>query len=217
MKAKEFKDFIATFANVLREAGANDQAEGWHCLATIFEAKPGANVADICKALTSMERPESGPGSRVAQFIRLVPAVESWFAKHGKKAVVDDLKRIASTLSRFSDIPVEAFVQAAVAKLQQHPQEKAKSQPKIPSAELVLSHLKNLQSAVGDEIRFPEVFSALKQDKRIRVAEAKQLAREFAELNAKTKGEAFDLIWHRHASVVGSRARARATAGRTAA
>ena len=53
--------------------------------------------------------------------------------------------------------------------------------------------------------------------KELKLPAAKKVAAAFAKGKAKTKGEALDLIWSRHASLLGTAARARATGGRTAA
>lgn len=218
MKSNDFKDFIALFAQMLREAGADDQADGWATLAHVFGVKPTANVADICKVLSSVERVNDGSGSKLAHLVRLIPAIENCFAKYSKKALFDDLKRVAIAIAPFSDVSVQAYAQAAIARLQEPPKSKpGKQQPAMPATELVEAYLQRLQSALGDEARFPEVFDSLKKDKAIKVTEAKLLARAFADLNAKSKGDALELIWLRHDSALGARARARATGGRTAA
>lgn len=217
MKAKDFKDFITAFAQMLSEARAYDQADAWAAFARIFDVKPGANVSDICKVLPSVEHTENGSGPSLAHLVRLIPTIEYCFSKHSKKALFDDLRRVANALAPFSEVSVESYVGAAVARLQEPPRSKTAKHTAVPAAELVEAYLRELQSALGDEIRFPEVFAALKKDKGIKVTEAKQLALAFADLNAKSKRDALELIWLRHASVVGARARARATAGRTAA
>ena len=75
----------------------------------------------------------------------------------------------------------------------------------------------SLEEALGDELRFAEAFQALKNDKLVTHAEAKRLSKAFAKEAAKSKSVAFDLIWARHAALVGSRARQQANTGRTAA
>jgi len=217
MKSQDFKDFVTLFAQMLREAGAHNQADSWAMFAHVFEVRPTANVADVCKVLSTIERTNDDSGPKIAQLVRLIPAIENCFAKHSKKALFDDLKRVADVIAPFSEISLGAYVQAAIARLQEAPKSKSAKQPSVPAAELVEVHLQRLRSAVGDEVRFPEVFDALKNDKSVKVAEAKQIALAFADLNAKSKRDALELIWLRHASAVGARARARATAGRTAA
>ena len=218
MKAKDFGDFLETFAKMLDAAGAGQQASGWRTLLKIFEAKPAVNVADICKALASLQRPDTGTGAPVRLLINLVPAIESCFGKHAKKSLIDDLKRVASALAPFADVSIQAYADAAVTHISVPAKPKRPpAQPKVPTAELVQRYKHDLQAALNDEARFSEIFSGLKRDKAIKTDEAKQLARAFTGVNPKSKGDALELIWGRHAAIVGAGARARATGDRTAA
>ena len=218
MKAKDFGDFLKTFANLLDAAGAGEQASGWRTLLPIFELKPAANVADTCRTLSSLQRPDTGTGMPVRLLINLVPAIEASIGKHAKKALIDDLKRVMSVLAPFADVSIHTYAKAAIAHLSVPAKpRRTPTQPNVSTTELVQKYKDDLVAALNDEVRFPEIFNALKRDKAIKVAEAKQLARAFVDMNAKSKGDALELIWGRHAAILGSRARARATGDRTAA
>jgi len=77
------------------------------------------------------------------------------------------------------------------------------------------TYVQELEAALHDNARFTEIFNRV--DKELKLPAAKKVAAAFAKGKAKTKGEALDLIWGRHASLLGTAARARATGGRTAA
>jgi hypothetical protein len=67
------------------------------------------------------------------------------------------------------------------------------------------------------KVAFAKAFDAVKMDKNLKALELKRLARDFSGRSAKTKAEALDLIWDRHASLVGAANKNRNTGGRTAA
>jgi hypothetical protein len=108
-------------------------------------------------------------------------------------------------LALYAGFSISNFADAAVARLS------------WTSADLVAHYLRRLEKSLGDESAFLEVFNSLKKDTAIKAAEAKQLARAFAKASAKSKDDALDRIWSRHASLIGVGARARATGGRTSA
>src|SRR5690606_18825211 len=160
--------------------------------------------------------PSGGSGPTIKELVSLIPSIKSCFARQAKKSLIDDLTRLSETLSPFSDATIEGFVQAALEALSR-PKKARATQSSVPSEELVEKYRRELLAALGDEVRFPEIFEALKRDKAVRVSEAKELASRIADITTKTKKEALIAIWDRHAAVLGQRARARATGNRTAA
>jgi hypothetical protein len=216
MKARDFGDFISTFADLLHDASADRQSEAWRSLVPVFQASPSANVSELCKIIRTMEMPSGGSGPTIKELVSLIPSIKSCFARQAKKSLIDDLTRLSETLSPFSDATIEGFVQAALEALSR-PKKARATQSSVPSEELVEKYRRELLAALGDEVRFPEIFEALKRDKAVRVSEAKELASRIADITTKTKKEALIAIWDRHAAVLGQRARARATGNRTAA
>jgi hypothetical protein len=118
----------------------------------------------------------------------------------GKKPLGDDISRLAEALRPFGYLRAAAFADAAVARL---------------SPWSIETYVEELEAALHDNARFTEIFNRV--DKELKLPAAKKVAAAFAKGKAKTKGEALDLIWGRHASLLGTDARARATGGRTAA
>jgi hypothetical protein len=117
-----------------------------------------------------------------------------------KKPLGDDISRLAEALRPFGYLRAAAFADAAVAQL---------------SPWSIETYVQELEAALHDNARFTEIFNRV--DKELKLPAAKKVAAAFAKGKAKTKGEALDLIWSRHASLLGTAARARATGGRTAA
>jgi hypothetical protein len=78
-------------------------------------------------------------------------------------------------------------------------------------------YLKSLESALQSEVEFPRVYKALVADTRIGTEEMKAIARKFTLHPAKSRRHALELIQDRHTSLMGARAREKATGGRGAA
>lgn len=216
MKAKDFKDFLKTFSDMLDQAGAGEQATGWRALLPIFEVSPSKNVGDVCKALAGVERRGRSDGPAIRCVTALLPAMEHCFDRIAKKTLTDDLKRFAKALAPFETWAVSDLTSAVVARLSQ-------SKTVLPRASgaidlnVVRKYLRRLEDTLGDDPGFTALLAALKKDREVKTPEAKQLARDFSKGAAKSKADAFDLIWGRHESLVGARARAKAIAGRTPA
>ena len=199
MKAKEFAAFLSAFAEMLGEAGASPQSEAWHAVARIFAAKPSAQVSDVCEVLGTIKSPGGTGGPTLQSAIALAPSMRRCIGL-AKKALGDDISRLAEALRPFGYLRAAAFADAAVARL---------------SPWSIETYVQELEAALHDNARFTEIFNRV--DKELKLPAAKKVAAAFAKGKAKTKGEALDLIWGRHASLLGTAARARATGGRTAA
>jgi hypothetical protein len=199
MKAKEFAAFLSAFAEMLGEAGASPQSEAWHAVARIFAAKPSAQVSEVCEVLGTTKSP-GGTGSPTLQSaIALAPSMRECIGL-AKKSLGDDINRLAEALRPFGYLRAAAFADAAVARL---------------SPWSIETYVQELAAALHDSTRFTEIFNRV--DKELKLPAAKKVALAFANGKAKSKGDALDLIWGRHASLLGTAARARATGGRTAA
>lgn len=216
MKAKDFAQFVGTFSDVLAAAGANEAAKAWQTLLPIFSIKPTANVSTICKAIDGMSCSSHHTGIHLQRVIGLIPALERCLATAAKKAMVDDLKLLGKTMAPFAHVSVSTFADVAVARMQL-PATKGRNRKAEPGVDIVQKYLRRLEQTLGDEPGFAEVFATMKKDAAVKAADAKKLSKEFAGKAATSKTQAFDLIWKRHASLMGARADAEATAGRTAA
>jgi hypothetical protein len=199
MKAKEFAKFLSAFAEMLGEAGASPQSEAWHAIARIFEAQPSAQGSDVCEVLGTIKSPGATGSPTLQSAIALVPSMRRCIGL-AKKALADDISRLAEALRPFGYLRAAAFADAAVARL---------------SPWSIETYVQELEAALHDSARFTEIFNRV--DKELKQPAAKKIALAFAKGKAKSKGDALDLIWGRHASLLGTAARARATGGRTAA
>jgi hypothetical protein len=199
MKAKEFAAFLNAFAEMLGEAGASPQSEAWQALARIFEAKPSAQVRDVCEVLGTIQSPGGTGGPTLQSAIALAPSMRRCIGL-AKKTLGEDISRLAEALRPFGYLRATAFADAAVARLSPWSTE---------------TYVQELEAALHDSARFTEIFNRV--DKELKLPAAKKVALAFAKGKAKSKGDALDLIWGRHASLLGTAARARATGGRTAA
>ncbi|MGH6816481.1 MAG: hypothetical protein ACREC6_12330 [Hyphomicrobiaceae bacterium] len=216
MKARDFAQFVEAFSDVLDEAGAGGRAEAWRALLPIFNIKPTANVGDICKVVAGMQCSAANRGATVQDVIGLLPVMGRCLASTAKKALVDDLMLLGKSLAAFRNVQVSNFVDAAVSRLRQQVPKDRKKNTEI-RADVVQKYLRRLEQALGDEPGFVETFNAMKKDAAVGAAEAKKLSKEFSSVTARSKKDAFEFIWARHASLTGARLKAAATAGRTAA
>src|SRR5262249_12705229 len=142
----------------------------------------------------------------------LMPSLQRCLSKQAKKALIDDLKRLVDALAPFAKLPVLEFCEAAIARIAQPT---TVTPPAGPGTAAIENYVLALAGALRDEARFTQTFSRLK--KELKAPAAKRLALQFTKGRARTKAEAFNLIWGRHQSVIGTAARAEATGGRTAA
>lgn len=218
MKSQDFAVFLEAFSEFLDAAGTFHHSRPWRALVALFNVKPSSKVGDICKAMVSVDVAVNGGGPFVQDLVQLAPAAVKFLTPYAKKQLLDDLKQVAETLSPYSGFPVENFVEAAVLRLSQPPARPVRARaPVAINLEAVHKYLVLLEAAFRDEQRFPEVFQALTKDKAIKKDEARQLAHDFAGATANSKGDALNQIWARHETLIGMRARAKATGERTAA
>ncbi len=216
MKAKDFGQFLEAFAEMLAEAGSVGQARAWRELMPIFKAKPLADIKDICKLMAQIDSAKHAGGFDIQNVITLMRSLKRCLGDNAKKAFIDDLTRLANALGPFSRFPIADFTNAMVVSLTR-PMTTQAYQVNEPPIDLIKSYLRDLEDALRDEVKFPELFKKLKNDRDMKAPQVKQLAKEFAAASEKTKESALDRILARHESLVGVGARAKATGGRTAA
>lgn len=85
------------------------------------------------------------------------------------------------------------------------------------SEEEVKGYVQRLESALGEEKIFDELFNQVKNDNNVKAQDAKNIAKKFVGKAGKSKADAFRLIYERHSSLMESQARAVSTGGRSAA
>ena len=213
MKGKDFAQLLTEFSDVLND----ERAAAFRAFSPVFEAAPNRNVVAICGVLSGIQPPEHGNGLRLQEMIGLLSALKRLLGRGAaKKAVIDDLETVATTLAPFGQFPTATFADAAIERLHEETATSRRPSSAVRD-DVVQNYLRRLEDALGDESRFAEAFQALKNDKLVTATEAKKLSKAFAKETAKSKSAAFDLIWARHAALMGSRARQLANTGRTAA
>jgi hypothetical protein len=146
--------------------------------------------------------------------LRLFPALREFLLRaKANKTSINDLDSLSAALKTHADSSPVDVADATVKRLR----EQEGAVVDATADDLVQSYAKRLEAALNDETQFDEVFRELKSNAAIKPQDARKLAKIFAKETAKSKEQAFKLIWARHASLIGSRARQNANKGRTAA
>ncbi len=216
MKSKDFAALTSELPEVLRDNGAMLAADAWQKFAGVFNAKPVANVSEICKSVSGIPpdlSPVSNNQPRVKLIMQSIPALDRLFTKIGKAALAKDLRSIANAIAPFADMDVSDFSARVTARLMQPA---AKKKPG-PNLELVDRYVAALEQTYRDEAAFKLAYAALKADQSAKAPEVKEIAKRFAGAGGKNKVESLKFIWHRHEVILIDRAKDAATAGRTAA
>jgi hypothetical protein len=155
-------------------------------------------------------------GSRVSAVLKALSGLNPFLKAIGKLPAVKDITVIEEVLQRHASSPVSVFVSAAVDVLLQPPVKKgAKKAPPIRE-DLVNRYARRLEDALGDDPGFQGVFAHLSGDQSLTVAELKLLSKRFALSSGTSRDAALKKIYARHQSLMTSRARSAATAGRIA-
>ena len=215
MYGKDFHHIVDHYANLIEKVRPGHEAAILRALASIFEAAPKVSVAVTCKKLQQVESSSLYGRGDIQRFLDLAPYIEACLEATAKKTVIDDFKRLHKVLPPFASMSTEQLTEALRAQKRSTTKTKRKTTASL-SDEGIATYVQRLNLAIGNEQTFSEVFSTLKNDPSVKAPIAKRIAREFAKKAGRTKTEALSLIWERHASLVGAKARADATSGRTA-
>lgn len=212
MKSKDFAVFLSDYAKVLDESGATDGANAWRALANVFSVRPAVSVTGTCKLFPAVKG--GGPDREITLIASGIPSLLRMLKPFCKKALVDDLEALERALSISSGVSLGDLLLAL-------------TPPAVPARiaapkgqadrHVVQDHLAALENTFRDEGAFKLAYAALKADKRVKLPEAKALAKEFAGENAGTKAQALKFIWGRHNSLMESRAKEQSRDGRSAA
>lgn len=217
MKSKDFGAFLTNYGQMLAESGARNNSDAWQSLVVIFDIKPSATVKDVCKKFAGDNQSnDSGPGIDV--IISSLSALTRFLGPVAKKSLIDDLDALRAALERMDKSSLADLVATTSERLQTQAAGPARSRTSgAINSQLVERHLQLLEAAFGDEAAFRNAYQQLTSDLAVKLPEAKQIAKAFTKGSATSKEKAFKLIWGRHASLMESRAKAAATAGRSAA
>lgn len=217
MKSQDFASFATDVAAVLNDNGAAEGADAWRLLASMFIVKPNAKVAEIC-GLISPDVLSSPGGVRVESIVRSIPGLLKLLGPKPQKGLAETLRAIESVLLPHKSGGLAPLVEQVSAKL-------AASLVRRPpaggrgalNADVVERHVASLEQSYRDEAAFKLAYSALTNDKAVKIPELKAIAKNFSGGTAKTKEQALKSIWRRHEVILIDRAKAAATGGRTAA
>lgn len=206
MKSKDFAQVLKGFADFATEAHIR---QGLDQLGRVFEEAGTTTVAGTLKRVagTGVDGIPTGPLlpflSRVRELVGLV----------GKPAVSKDVNDVVGILTKY---PTIYFATPG----SKRPPSTSRSGAKVSSAlntRLIDGFNRELEASLGNEAAFADIYSRLQADPEMRAVELRELSRKFARVPAKSKPEALKKIWNRHQSLLTSRAKDRATAGRSAA
>jgi hypothetical protein len=216
MKGKDFGQFLEAFSEMLAEIGPVGLAQAWRELLPIFNAQPLMDLKDICKIIAQIDPATVARQADLQSLVSLMWSLKRCLGDNAKKAFIDDLTLFANALGPFGQFRVADLTRVIVQRMME-PATAPARRPGGPTADLIKHYMSDLESALGDDARFSEIFKQLKNDRDMKAPLVKQLAKEFAGASEKTKESALYRILARHESLVGTGARAKATGGRTAA
>jgi hypothetical protein len=222
MKGKEFADLLNELSAFLRCVDAREVAVELSMLARVFSLAPRREVGDLCSVLSGVEPPEHNNGLRTQEMLSLFPALRRLLKRaKADKGTLQDLDTFENALRAQKRASPKEVADAAIKKLREQA-EGAKEEPTRPplpaqSDDLVDQYAMRLEASMRDGDKFNTVFEELKADTAIKRPEAIALAKRFAKETAKSRDHALKLIMTRHTALLGSRARQKATKGRTAA
>jgi hypothetical protein len=208
MKGKEFANLLNELSMLVRSVEAQEIADGLSTLARVFSSAPRREVSDVCSVLSGVEPPEHNNGLRTREMLSIFPALRRLLKKaKADRGTVEDMETLESALRAQERASPEAVTDEAIKKLRQ--QTESERQPD----KYVDQYVTRLEAALGDQDNFKAVFEELRADAAIKRNEAIALAKE----TARSRDHALKLIMARHTALLGSRARQKATKGRTAA
>jgi hypothetical protein len=111
MKAKDFGRFVESLAEMLRAAGATEQAGAWLSILRIFQTKPSAKVSDVCQVLSDIDVDKGNHGAMVRSVGAFIPSLRRCLSDSTKnKALIEDLELFDAMLVRYAEFPISNFV-----------------------------------------------------------------------------------------------------------
>jgi hypothetical protein len=150
--------------------------------------------------------------SLVSQLVALMVACADTVAS---AKIRSELRLFSEALQRHQEVGLDKLLDTAAALLHR-PAKSARAANPLDEAD-IRNYVQRLEEALGDEDGFDQEYKRLTADARMKVADAKKIAKAFAGKSGGSKAEAFNLIAGRQSSLIGARAKANATAGRSAA
>lgn len=211
MKCSDLAKMVEQMRRLLEATSANTRPV--ETLRDVVSVAPEMTVLQFCKKISGLDISQSESSS-----FQLREAAD--FAEHlvaalsniGKAGLLKDLDQLSITLRKKSHVDkddlIDAFKAAAI--------KKTASKKKVANEAVVQKYLSALETALGDDVGFNQVFRTLEQDPMVKSSEAISLAKQFAFATVKSRAAALKKISSRHQALMTSRAKSSATAGRIA-
>jgi hypothetical protein len=222
MKSDNFHSILKAYADILSAAGAQQAQSQIVKLATIFELAPKSNVGAVVERLRSVAPSHRIESPTLGDAARLLSPLKRLLVMTAKPGVSADVEIVEVLLSERTSMGLIEFARLAVEVLSSKPaQRKARSSAKkeiaIVRNDLVAYYQQKLEDSLADPERFTADYNELSSNSELGKPELVLLAKLMTEASTRTKETALKKIWNRHRSLMASKAKSRATGGRSAA
>ena len=183
-------------------------------LTSMLRLAPGKTVAQLAKAMATVAPSSSqAAGCQIADAIAFSNQLQKALTGIAKAAVVTDLLSLSTALAPHANTDIEELISKTQIALSG---KKAAAATAPVREEVVSAYNHALEQALGDDEGFALVLRRLQNDPEVRIPEVVALAKRFAFASTKSRAAALKKIQARHQSLMTSRAKAAATAGRIA-
>jgi len=216
MKASDFSSVVRALADALGRLGAHPARDELVALSTLFDATPSATVAAVLKRAGEIDATANANPPTLRALADILEAARPIFETIAKPAVERDVQLVARFLASRPSLSLSELVRSMSAPRTSSSRAGAKKAPSSVG-DLTGRYLPLLRETRGDETRFAAVFSQLSADANAGRAEILALAKAFTGLPGKSKQDGLKRIWNSHQDILTVRAKAAATAGRSAA
>jgi hypothetical protein len=188
-------------------AGADD-------LNSLLRIAPDRTVAQLAKGLTTIvPRSSEAALGRVSEAIAFSNGLQNALSGITKTTIVADLATLSTSLAPHANSDLAELI----ADTQTVLAGKKVSPAAAPiREEVVRAYNHALEQALGDDEGFALMLRRLQNDPQVKIPEVVALAKRFAFASTKSRAAALKKIQARHQSLMTSRAKAAATAGRIA-
>lgn len=213
MQGDKLAVLMTALSDHASHCGQDDSAMSWTALAELVRKFPKATSAALRKAIaTAVE--ELPTGQPLPAFLKDASEVKHLFDAASAKSAAKIIQDFSDALLKARGSSVGGILSAADDKLSNPPAKKQKADPQ----KVVDQYVPRLTDALGNDDKFSCVIADLTGDKTANLAVLKLIAKQFSGASQpKTKKSALNAIKYRHESIMLDKAKAAATAGRTAA
>jgi hypothetical protein len=217
MKKADAEKLLEHLQSHSSELNLHDATKAISALRALLKLLPGPHAVNAFRVLPTLKiGADAASGQSAIDCARTLSAYANLIRVTGKAAVAKGLDEIVLVLHSCGQTRVDQLLAAALDI--PPPAVKGRSAKiKRPANEpLIASYNKALEGSLGDDTGFNEVLEKLQNDKTATPEDVIALAKRFAGASTKARGAALKKIESRHLSLMSSRARSAATAGRVA-